>query len=55
MTSGGFGPSLERPIAMGYVASRHAATGTRLLGEVRGKCLPVIIADMPFRAPTYKR
>ena len=55
VTSGGFGPSLERPISMGYVATEHATTGTALEAEVRGKRLPVIVADLPFRASTYKR
>lgn len=55
VTSGAFGPSIERPMAMGYVATGLSATGTRLFGEVRGKRLPVTVADMPFRAATYKR
>ena len=55
VTSGGFGPSVEAPIAMGYVATALAATGTRLEGEVRGKKLPVVTADMPFQTTTYKR
>jgi aminomethyltransferase len=55
VTSGGFGPSVEAPIAMGYVDARHAATGTELSGEVRGKRLPVTVAELPFRPTTYKR
>lgn len=55
VTSGGFGPSQEAPIAMGYVATAYAATGTRLEGEVRGKRLPLTVADMPFQLTTYKR
>lgn len=55
VTSGGFGPSVEAPIAMGYVAAAFAATGTRLEGEVRGKKLPLTVADMPFQPTTYKR
>ncbi|MEO1537058.1 MAG: glycine cleavage system aminomethyltransferase GcvT [Pseudomonadota bacterium] len=55
VTSGAYGPSLERPVSMGYVATAHAATGTRLEGEVRGKRMPVTVADMPFRPSTYKR
>jgi aminomethyltransferase len=53
--SGGFGPSVERPIAMGYVLSQHAEIGTRLWGDVRGKLLPVTVAELPFRPSTYKR
>ena len=55
VTSGGFGPSVEAPIAMGYVAAAHAATGTALMGEVRGKRLPVTVCDLPFQPTTYKR
>jgi aminomethyltransferase len=55
VTSGGFGPSVEAPIAMGYVATSHAAPGTALVGEVRGKRLPVTVVDLPFRPSTYKR
>lgn len=55
VTSGAFGPSLGAPVSMGYVASAHSATGTRLWGEVRGKRLPVVVADMPFVAPSYQR
>ncbi len=55
VTSGGFGPSVNAPIAMGYVAANFAATGTRLEGEVRGKRLPVTVCDLPFHPTTYKR
>lgn len=55
VTSGAFGPSIERPMAMGYVTTDLSETGTTLYGEVRGKRLPVTVADMPFRAATYKR
>lgn len=55
VTSGGFSPSLERPVAMGYVPPAQAATGTKLWGEVRGKRLPVTVADLPFVPHTYKR
>lgn len=55
VTSGGFGPSAEGPVAMGYVPSDLSATGTVLFGEVRGKRLPVAVADLPFVQQTYKR
>ncbi len=55
ITSGGFGPSVGAPVAMGYVAARYAATGTPLLAELRGKMLPALIAPMPFHPTTYKR
>ncbi|MEF3048237.1 glycine cleavage system aminomethyltransferase GcvT [Pseudotabrizicola sp. L79] len=55
VTSGGFGPSVEAPVAMGYVAASHATPGTALMGEVRGKRLPVTVCDLPFHPTTYKR
>ncbi len=55
VTSGAYGPSLERPVSMGYVATEYAETGTKLEGEVRGKRMPVTVADMPFRPSNYKR
>lgn len=55
ITSGGFGPSLEQPVSMGYVTIEHAETGTALEAEVRGKRLPVTIADLPFRPANFKR
>jgi len=55
VTSGAFGPSIDRPMSMGYVAAAHAAPGTRLFGEVRGRRLPAIITPMPFHPTTYKR
>ncbi len=55
ITSGGFGPSLEAPIAMGYVPPGLATPGTQLWGELRGKRLPVTVCELPFRPSTYKR
>ena len=55
ITSGGFGPSLGAPVAMGYVPAAQAAPGTRLLASLRGKMLPVTVAKMPFVKPGYKR
>ena len=55
VTSGGFGPSVEGPVAMGYVPTALSETGTALFAEVRGKYLPVTVAAMPFVTPTYKR
>lgn len=55
VTSGGFGPSLDRPVAMGYVAIGQAAPETRLAGQLRGKMLPVTVAKLPLVAPGYKR
>lgn len=48
ITSGGFGPSLNAPVAMGYVSTASAATGTPLQLMVRGKALPASVAPLPF-------
>src|SRR3546814_6484719 len=48
VTSGGFGPSVEGPIAMGYVPTAYQQTGTQIFAEVRGKYLPVTVSAMPF-------
>ena len=57
ITSGGFGPSVAAPIAMGYVQTPIAGLGApaALLAELRGKMLPVTLAPMPFHPTTYKR
>lgn len=55
VTSGGFGPSVEGPVAMGYVPVSHAAAGTLVYAEVRGKYLPITVSTLPFVTPTYKR
>ena len=49
ITSGGFGPSLDAPVAMGYVPIELAAPGTRLCGRLRGRLLPATVAKMPLR------
>lgn len=55
ITSGGFGPSLGAPVAMGYVDASHIAAGTVLYGDVRGKRLPVSVAELPFVPARFKR
>lgn len=55
ITSGAFGPTIGRPMSMGYVATEFSNTGTTIYAEVRGKRLPATVADMPFRPSTYKR
>ena len=55
VTSGGFGPSAEAPLAMGYVPTALCGIGTRLYGEVRGKRLPVTVAALPFIPANFKR
>ena len=55
VTSGGFGPSVGHPVAMGYIATAHAAPGTEVQLMVRGKARPAVVADLPFVPHNYKR
>ncbi|WP_372835583.1 glycine cleavage system aminomethyltransferase GcvT [Puniceibacterium confluentis] len=55
VTSGGFGPTVGAPLAMGYVPAAMAAPGTELFGEVRGKRLAVRVVKMPFTPANFKR
>jgi aminomethyltransferase len=55
VTSGGFGPTVARPVAMGYVRANASESGARLFVEVRGKRLPVSVSPLPFITPRYKR
>jgi aminomethyltransferase len=55
ITSGGFGPSLNAPCAMGYVRTDLAAPGTALSLMVRGKPLPARVAATPFVPHRYVR
>jgi aminomethyltransferase len=55
ITSGGFSPSLQRPIAMGYVATGLAEVGTALKLEQRGKLFEARVAAMPFVPHRYQR
>jgi len=55
ITSGGFGPSAEAPVAMGYVATDLAKPGTRLFAEVRGNRLAVTVHPLPFVPHHYRK
>lgn len=55
VTSGGFGPSVNGPIAMGYVARAHAAGGTPVNLMVRGKPLSARVVTLPFHPHAYYR
>lgn len=55
ITSGGFGPTVGHPVAMGYVTADHAATGTQVYGELRGKRLPLHVTPLPFTPASFKR
>jgi len=55
ITSGGFGPTVDGPIAMGYIASTHAAPGTALSLMVRGTARPARVVPLPFVPHRYYR
>ncbi|QBF33007.1 glycine cleavage system aminomethyltransferase GcvT [Thalassococcus sp. S3] len=55
ITSGGFGPSLGAPVAMGYLPRALAGPGTTVYGALRGKRLPLRVAPMPFVPHQYHR
>ncbi|MEL6293843.1 MAG: glycine cleavage system aminomethyltransferase GcvT [Pseudomonadota bacterium] len=55
VTSGGFGPTVGGPVAMGYVAANYATPDTTIFGELRGKRLPVTVAKLPFVPANFKR
>jgi len=55
ITSGTFGPSVNRPIAMGYVKLNFSKLGTKVLLEVRGKKYNATISELPFYKKNYVR
>ncbi len=55
ITSGGFGPTIGGPVAMGYVETEYATEGTPLLLLVRDKALPATVVKLPFVANRFKR
>lgn len=55
VTSGGFGPTVGGPVAMGYLPTEAAETGTVVYGELRGKRMPVRVAALPFVPANFKR
>ena len=55
VTSGLLGPTVDQPVAMGYVATAHAAPGTRVHAIVRGKAVPMEVRPMPFVPARYYR
>lgn len=55
VTSGGFGPSLGGPLAMGYVQSEQAALDSEVFAQVRGKLVPMQVVRTPFVAQRYYR
>ena len=55
VTSGGFGPSVNGPIAMGYVAQAYADAGAKVQLLVRGKPRPAEVVALPFAPHRYYR
>jgi aminomethyltransferase len=55
VTSGLLGPTIDKPVAMGYVTPGHAANGTRLNAIVRGRKVPMEVAPLPFVPQRYYR
>ena len=55
VTSGLLGPTIDQPIAMGYVMPDCAADGTEIFAMVRGRKVPMAVAPMPFVATRYYR
>jgi aminomethyltransferase len=53
VTSGGFGPSVDGPVAMGYVPAALASPGQKLFADVRGNRLPVAVHPLPFAPHRY--
>ena len=55
VTSGGFGPTINAPAAMGYVVTAESGPGNILFADVRDKRIPVVVSELPFVKPNYKR
>ena len=55
VTSGGFGPSVNYPVAMGYVSQACSALGTKLHAMVRGKPVALEVVKTPFFPQRYHR
>ncbi|WP_415020883.1 glycine cleavage system aminomethyltransferase GcvT [Aestuariivirga sp.] len=55
VTSGGFGPTVNGPVAMGYVDKAHSAAGTPLFLVVRDKAIPASVVKLPFVPNRFKR
>ena len=55
ITSGGFGPTVNGPVAMGYISSSHGTPGTKVQLVVRGKPMPAEVVALPFVPHRYFR
>jgi aminomethyltransferase len=54
VTSGGFGPSVDAPVAIGYLPAALSKIGSRVFADLRGKREPATIVALPFVKPRYK-
>ena len=55
VTSGLLGPTIDKPVAMGYVDAAFSALGTQVVAIVRGKPVPMVVSAMPFVPTRYYR
>ena len=55
ITSGGYGPTVGHPVAMGYIDSKYAQNKNNLFGDLRGKRVPVKVSKIPFVPLNFKR
>jgi aminomethyltransferase len=55
VTSGGFGPSVEKPVAMAYIDKQYASTGSKLMVKVRNRIQNVQVVTLPFIKHNYYR
>ena len=55
ITSGGFGPSVQKPISMGYLNTKNAKINTKIFAEIRGKRLEAVVTSLPFTKLNFKR
>ena len=55
ITSGGFGPTMDGPVAMGYVTRKNVKAGTKVQLIVRGKARPATVVKLPFAPHRYFR
>lgn len=55
ITSGGFGPTMAGPVAMGYVAAAYQSPNVRVIALVRGRSLPCRVTNAVFFPPRYRR
>ena len=55
ITSGGFGPTVQKAISMGYIETDYASVGTKIFADIRGKRMEASITTLPFTNLNFKR